>query len=80
MRTKPATLAAAARWDDQGTTPGPAPALRRQLWDEALLWLVAAGRCDEARDLAGRWSPQAGAGEGPGSLVRQLAAATAASP
>lgn len=73
-------LAAAARWDDQGAAAGPAPALRRQLWDEALLWLVAAGRCDEARDLAGRWSPQAGAGEGPGTLVRQLAAATAASP
>ncbi len=73
-------LAAAARWDEQGAAVGPAPTMRRQLWDEALLWLVAAERCDEARDLARRWAPQAGRGEGPGALVRQLAAAAAASP
>ena len=73
-------LTAAARWDELGAAAGPAPAVRRQLWDEALLWLVAAGRCDEARDLARRWLPQAGSGDGPGALVRQLAAAAVASP
>ena len=66
--------AAAARWGDPCGAQGDAPAIRRRLWDETLLWLAAAGQDDTARRLAATWRPCVGESGGPGHLVRQLAA------
>jgi len=73
-------LRAADRWQELGPDDGPAPVVRRQLWDETVLWLAAAGRCDEARRLAVRWAPRCGEAQGPGSLVRRVAAAAGTAP
>ncbi len=76
--------ATAGRWREAAdlfrSAAGPAPAageaspLQRQLWDETILWLCAAGRCDEALAGAADWQPAAGR-DGPGALVRRLAPA-----
>ncbi|RKZ12958.1 hypothetical protein DRQ50_11190, partial [bacterium] len=73
-----ATLFAAAtdRWPESCGAGYVADPLRLRLWDETVLWLVAAGRTGEARLRAGEWRTcldgNTAAGS-PGDLVRRLA-------
>lgn len=66
--------AAATRWGFPCRADAAAPEMRRRLWDETALWLVAAGRVDRARAFVRERADCAGDTAGAGALVRRLAA------